>query len=419
MSAPREGLAGCFNRPMRQNLSAEEALEAILERTRPIAELEHLPLASAFGRTLGVDLAAKVSHPQTDDTAADGYACLQADTLSAQPDRPVRLRVVGVSPAGRPFAGRVGPGEAVQVFTGAPVPPGADALVRVEDTRREGDFVWLLKPATPADIRRQGVDLMEGRTYLFKGDRLTPGRVALAAAMGYPTLPVVRRPRVGILVTGDEVVEPGQPLPHGGVYNANGYALTGLVAEAGGEPIPLGKANDDLEDLRIRLTQTGPLDLLLTSGGVSMGEYDIVRRMVEQEGEVHFWRVRIQPGGPLLFATWQGLPLLGLPGNPVSAMVTFLLFGRPLLFRLLGRNDPPYQRLEALAETPFEAHPTRRAYRRAVLRWEGGQYRAVSTGSQSSVVLHSMALGNALVVVEAGVPKSAGEVVTAIPFPEG
>lgn len=403
---------------MRQNLSAEEALEAILERARPIAELEHLPLNAAFGRTLGADLAAKVNHPQTNDTAVDGYACREADSHTAQPDSPVRLRVIGVSPAGRPFEGRVGPGEAVQVFTGAPIPPGADAVVRVEDTRREGDFVWLLKPATPSDIRPQGTDLTEGKTYLFKGDRLTPGRVALAAAMGHASLPVVRRPRVGILVTGDEVVEPGQPLPYGGVYNANGYALTGLVAEAGGEPIPLGRAHDDIEGLRARLAQAGPLDLLLTSGGVSMGDYDIVRQLVEREGEVHFWRVRIQPGGPLLFATWRGLPLLGLPGNPVSTMVTFLLFGRPLLFRLLGRNDPPYQQVEAVAETPFEAHPTRRAYRRAVLRWEKGEYRAASTGNQSSVVLHSMALGNALVAVEAGASKGVGEVLLAIPFPE-
>ncbi|RDI95138.1 molybdopterin molybdenumtransferase MoeA [Meiothermus sp. QL-1] len=403
---------------MRQNLSVEEALEAILEGARPIAELEPLPLAQAYGRTLGAELSARVSHPAADDTAVDGYACREADTRGASPENPVRLRVVGLAPAGQPFSQEVGPGQAVQVFTGAPIPLGADAVVRVEDTRREGEFVWLLRPASPADIRRRGEDLVEGQTYLHKGDLLTPARVGLAAAMGHPVLPVVRRPRVGLLTTGDEVVEPGEPLPYGGVYNANSYTVAGLVEEAGGEPVFLGKAPDSPEELRTHLAQTQGLDLLVTTGGVSMGERDVVRKLLEAEGQIHFWRVRIQPGGPLLWATWNGLPLLGLPGNPVSAMVSFLLFGRPLLFRLLGRSDPPYQQLRAVAETRFEANPARRAYRRGILRWAGG-YRVASTGSQSSVVLRSMAVGNALVVVEAGKPVRAGEEVEVIPLPGG
>lgn len=402
---------------MKQNLTMEDALELVLQVARPLQDIEHLPLAASYGAVLGADLASKVDHPSVNDTAVDGYACLEADTRSASLGNPVRLEVTGQSPAGKPYAGKVEPGKAVQVFTGAPIPDGADAVIRVEDTLREGDFVWLMKPASRADIRPKGADLVQGQAYLHKGDLLTPGRVGLAAAMGYATLPVIRRPRVGILSTGDEVVEPGEALPYGGVYNSNSYSVAGLVAEAGGEPIILPKASDSVDSLRIQLQRAGQLDLLLTTGGVSMGEYDIVRQLLEREGEILFWKVRIQPGGPLLFATWNGLPLMGLPGNPVSAMVTFLLFGRPLLFRLLGRTDPPYSRLRAIADTPFEANPTRRAYRRAVLRWVNDRYRVATTGNQSSAVLRSMAVGNALVVLEAGRSAQQGEAVEVIPFP--
>jgi molybdopterin molybdotransferase len=217
---------------MKQNLSVEAALEIVLQQARPLQHIEQLPLTAAYGGILGADLSSKVNHPYTDDTAVDGYACLEADARNAGVGNPVKLKVIGQSPAGRPFTGQVGPGEAVQVFTGAPIPKGANAVVRVEDTLREGDFVWLLKPASAADIRRKGDDLVLGQTYLHKGSPLTPGRVGLAAAMGYATLPVVRRPRVGILSTGDEVVEPGEPLPYGGVYNSNSYSVAGLVLEA-------------------------------------------------------------------------------------------------------------------------------------------------------------------------------------------
>lgn len=402
---------------MKQNITVEAALEVVLLQARPLQSVEQIPLAAAFGGILGASLSSKVDHPSADDTAVDGYACLEADTRSASIGSPVRLKVIGESPAGRPFAGRLGPGEAVQVFTGTPIPQGANAVIRVEDTLREGDFVWLMKPASPADIRPKGDDLVVGQTYLHKGDLLTPGRIGLAAAMGYAVLPVVRRPRVGILSTGDEVVEPGRPLPYGGVYNSNSYSVAGLVQEAGGEAVILNKVSDSLEGLRTRLLQADKLDLLLTTGGVSMGQHDIVRLLLEREGEVHFWKVRLQPGGPLLFASWNELPLMGLPGNPVSAMVTFLLFGRPFIFQLLGRNDAPYSQIKAVADTAFDSNPSRRAYRRAVLSWKSGHFCVASTGNQSSGVLNSMALGNALVVLEAGFSARAGDLVDVIPMP--
>lgn len=400
---------------MRTNLSVEEALSLVLEEARGELSVEELPLKEAYGRVLAEDLASEVDHPDQDDTAIDGYACRQEDTRSASPESPVRLRVIGEAPAGRPFPGEVGPGEAVAVYTGAPIPKGADAVVRVEDTRREGEYVLLFAPASPKDIRPKGDDLKKGEVYLKRGDLLTPGRLGLAAAMGYPRLKVFRRPRVGILSTGDEVVEPGEPLPFGGVYNSNAYSLLGLVWEAGGEPVLLGKVPDDPEAVLARLKEAGPLDLLLTSGGVSMGAYDVVRKVLERHGEVIFWKVKQQPGGPLLLARLGGLPVLGLPGNPVSSMVTFFLYGRPFLFRLLRRTEPPYRSLRARALTPFRGAVDKKVFRRGVLSFEG-ELVVRTTGNQSSGVLRSMAVGNALVVLPPGQDVREGEEVEAIPL---
>ena len=401
---------------MRQNISVEEALEAALSLAHPITGTEELALFESYGRVLAQDLESKVNHPDADNTSLDGYACLEADTLSATPEHPVKLRLIGEAPAGKPFDGTVKPGEAVSVYTGAPIPKGADAVIRVEDTRREGGLVLLFAPASPKDIRHKSDDLKAGEVYLRRGDLLTPGRVALAAAMGYAKIPVLRKPRVGILSTGDEVMEPGEALPYGGVYNSNSYSLAGLVLEAGGEPVLLGKVTDQPEKVRHKLQQAAKLDLLLTSGGVSMGEYDVVRQLLEREGRIHFWKVKMQPGGPLLLAEWDGLPLFGLPGNPVSSMVTFFLFGRAFLFKLLSRTDAPYSAIHAIADTPFKPAPAKRVYRRAVLSYQPDGYHVASTGNQSSGVLRSMAAGNALVVLEPGAAACSGEVVQVIPL---
>lgn len=400
---------------MRTSLTVEEALELVLAEAKGELGVEELPLREALGRVLAEDLPSLVDHPDQDDTAIDGYACRQADTLGASPETPVRLRVVGESPAGRPFSGEVGPGEAVAVFTGAPIPRGADAVIRVEDTRREGEEVLLFAPASPKDIRPKGDDLRRGEVYLRRGDLLTPGRLGLAAAMGHPRVRVFRRPRVGILTTGDEVVEPGEPLPYGGVYNSNAYSLLGLVWEAGGEPVLLGKVADEPQEVLARLEGAGRLDLLLTSGGVSMGEYDVVRKVLEERGEVLFWKVKQQPGGPLLLARIANLPVLGLPGNPVSSMVTFFLYGRPFLFRLLRRTEPPYRPLRARALTPFRGAVGKKVFRRGVLSFEG-ELVVRTTGNQSSGVLRSMAVGNALVVLPPGQDVREGEEVEAIPL---
>ncbi|WP_457638146.1 molybdopterin molybdotransferase MoeA [Oceanithermus sp.] len=406
---------------MRTSLTVEEALEVVLEHTNPLTDTETVSLGDAAGRVLAADLESRVDHPDVDNTAIDGYAARAADTAGASRENPVRLRLVGASPAGRPFTGSVGPGEAVSIFTGAPLPAGADAVVAVEDTERDGDKVILYAPATPKDIRKKAQDLERGRVYLKKGELLTPGRVGLAAAMGYAELPVVRKPRVGILSTGDEVVEPGQPLPPGGVYNSNAYSVAAQVRQAGGEPVLLGKVDDRLEALRERLAAAGNLDLILSSGGVSMGDYDIVRHLLEREGEIVFWKILQRPGGPPIFAEYRGTPFFGLPGNPVSAMVIFFLYGRAMLFKMLGRRDPPYRRVRALAEDGFKGAGKKVAFRRAVLSYDPeapGCHRVKTVGNQSSEVLRSMAFGNALVVVPPHSRVEPGQVVEVIPFVE-
>ena len=401
---------------MRESVTVEEALALVLEKTPEIQEREVLPLTEALHRVLAEDVLARVSHPEVANSAIDGYAARAADTQGASPDRPVRLRVIGEAPAGKPFPGRIGPGEAVAIYTGAPLPEGADAVVAVEDTRREGDTVLLFAPASPKDIRPAGDDYRKGEVVLKKGALLTPGRVGIAAGAGHPRLTVVRRPRVAILSTGDEVAEPGEPLPPGGVYNSNSYAVAGLVAEAGGEPVLLGRVPDDRAALREKLT-AGGYDLVVTTGGVSMGEYDLVRKLLEEEGEIYFWKILQRPGGPPVFARLGRTLVFGLPGNPVSAMVVFFLYVRPMLFRMLGRSDPPYRRVQAVAADPFKGAGVKTAFRRAVLEYDPevfGGFVAHTTGNQSSGVLKSMALANALVVVPPETRVAPGDEVEAI-----
>ena len=385
-------------------IDLEEAISIIQAQARPL-EPERAPLREAYGRTLAQTLASLADHPNCDNSALDGYACRAADTLQASPDAPVRLDVVGEVPAGRPFAGAVGPGEAVSIYTGAPIPEGADAIIAVEKTKEDakegGGGVLLYAPASPDDIRPRAQDLREGEVYLRAGSRLTPAAVGVAAAMGYAELEVVRTPRVGILSTGDEIVEPGASLQNGQVYNSNAYSVAGLVREAGGVPLVLPRALDTLSALHEGLQDVGGVDLLVTSGGVSMGKYDFVRDLLFGEGRVHFWKVAMRPGGPALFGEWRGLPVFGLPGNPVSSMVVFLLLTQTWLHKALGSTEPLlyHQRIHATARSPFKGAGFKEAFWRCVLEFGPDGPTVRTTGNQSSGVLTSMLFANALAVV--------------------
>lgn len=403
-------------RPYSSQISVQEAIDVIQSHAAPLGA-ENAPLTEALGRTLAGNLSSHVDHPNRDNSALDGYACRAADTEGAGESTPVQLTLVGDVPAGSMFGGRVGPGEAVGIYTGAPLPEGADAIVGVEFTETEAGAVRLKKPASGSDVRPRAQDLRAGEVYLNRGQTLTAAAVGVAAAMGYAEVPVVQKPRVGILATGDEIIEPGRAIRDGQVYNSNAYALAALVTQAGGEAVRLPNVRDDLSALQTAVEAQG-LDLLLTSGGVSMGRYDFVRDLLFERGKVHFWKVAMKPGGPVLFGSYGGLPVLGLPGNPVSSLVVFRLLGRAWLQRALGSSEPlPYHtRLSATTTTAFTSSGFKETFARAVLSFDAdGGYRARSTGNQSSGVLRSLLLANALAVVPPHTDVEVGERLELIP----
>lgn len=366
---------------------------------------EDVPLSGARGRTLAAPLAARVSHPSATESALDGIAAREGDTLGAGPDTPVRLRIVGESRAGVPFAGTVGPGECVRIYTGAPLPGGADAICPVERLTDDGpDHVLLARPASPGDVRREGEDFRAGEQVLEAGAVLTPPRVALAAALGHARVPVRRRLRVALLSTGDEVIEPGEALAPGQVYDSNRYGLAAMLEECGCDVLPLGHAPDHPETLQEVIAGAGGADVLLTSGGVSMGRYDFMRDLLIEHGRVAFWKVRMRPGGPALLGGWKGLPVFGLPGNPVSSLVVFHVIVRPAL------TGQPLQTLRLRAGTAFRTLPDKTAFWRATLR--DGQVH--DSPRQSSGVLRSLSDAGALVIVPEGVRVEAGDEVDVV-----
>jgi molybdopterin molybdotransferase len=389
---------------VKTDVTLEEAID-ILAGILPVPKLERVGLLEAHGRVLAEPLASLVDHPSADDSALDGFAVRLEDTLQATPEAPVRLRVLAQVAAGsEAISLRLEAGQAVQVFTGATVPEGATGIIMVENTTRDGDFVIVNKPGT-ADIRKRGQDLEQGQTYLRPGTILRGAQLALAAAMGHSTLPVLERPRIGILATGDELLEPGEPLSPGGVYNSNSYGLAGMIRELGGEPVILPKVQDDPDVLRSSLNDVGDLHLLLSSGGVSMGERDFVRLLLEREGKVHFWRIRVKPGGPPLCGEWNGLPFFGLPGNPVSSLVIFLMVVKPALYKRWGILEPAYETVKATAQTAVKGAGAKLGLMRVNLervRLEpdaGLGWTVRSFGNQSSNILRSMVEANGLAIV--------------------
>ncbi|HEY7849696.1 MAG TPA: gephyrin-like molybdotransferase Glp, partial [Ktedonobacterales bacterium] len=317
-------------------LTVEEARERVLAGFKPL-EAEEAPLTEALGRVLADDTLAQEASPPFANSAMDGYALRSADTQDASAQSPVRLRLVGEVPAGSVYAGVAQPGEAIRILTGAPLPDGADAALQQELTEVGDGWVTIREPVAPGtNVRHIGDDVRPGMLLARAGAELGPAEIALLASLGVSPVRVRRRPRVAILATGDELTPLGQPLKPGQIYNSNTPYLIAAVARAGAVPVALGIAPDRAEALRAMLTQAQGYDLILTSGGVSVGDYDLVKQILSEQGAVEFWRVRVRPGKPLAFGFLGQTPLLGLPGNPVSAAVTFELFGRPAIRRMLG-----------------------------------------------------------------------------------
>jgi molybdopterin molybdotransferase len=372
-----------------------EARERLLALLAPLAA-EQVSLENALGRVLAEDIAARRTQPPFAVSAMDGYAVRAADVASV----PVRLKVAGEAPAGCAYPGALAAGEAVRIFTGAPVPAGADCIVIQEDTDREGDIV-LVREGAPAGryVRPAGLDFREGEIGLKAGRRLTARDVGLAAAMNRPWLPVRRRPVVAILPTGDEVVMPGDPVGANQIVSSNGIALAAFVRACGGVPIHLPIARDDSNALRALAGGAAGADLLVTTGGVSVGEHDLVRSALGADGlQLEFWKIAMRPGKPLMVGRYRGTPTIGLPGNPVSAVVCALIFLKPALDRLQGVGDADSPMTARLA-VPLEANDRRQDYLRATLtRAADGDLEATPFGKQDSSMMSLLARSDGLVI---------------------
>ena len=394
-------------------ISVEQALEKILSYV-DVLEDEEGSILDCLGQVLAEDVYSTVNIPPLDNSAMDGYAVQSRDTRGASKESPRFLRVIDTVPAGSISKCEIESGIAIRIMTGAPVPKGADSVVQFEDTdevsRPKGfDEIGILKEIeTGLNIRRAGEDIAKGSLVLSKGTVIRPSEVGVLASLGRSMGKVIRRPIVAILATGEELVDINHSLPPGKIYNSNSYSLAALVRRYGGIPKILGIARDNEDSLVAKLRQGLDADMLVTSGGVSVGDYDIVKDVLAKQGEIAFWTVRMKPGKPLAFGVIKGvnregvakdIPHLGLPGNPVSSMVTFELFVRPSILKMMGKKNLTKPTIEAVIENPVANRDGRRIFARAIVGKRNGQYFARLTGPQGSGILTSMSLANGLVIV--------------------
>ncbi len=380
-------------------IDAGTALRIILDSVAPVGRIS-VALEHATGFVLADPIIAADEIPPFDNSAMDGYAIRAADVRTP----PVVLRIVDHIPAGRPSRRALGEGEASAIMTGAPVPDRADAVVPREWTESAGnDGVRVLQPASEGlNIRRAGADVRRGATVLDAGSLLRPQEIGLLASLGKEFVTVYRRPSVAILTTGDELVQINRPLLDGAIRDSNRYLLSSLARESGGEPIMLGTATDERADLESKIGEGLGADMLVTSGGVSVGDRDIVREVLDSLGVgMKFWKVNIKPGMPLLFGTRGSTPVFGLPGNPVSTMVTFLQFVRPALRKMMGRKDTGSSRFLATLTHAVEKSDGKLHYMRGVLERSGGALTVRSSGPQVSNLLSSLTKANCLIIIPA------------------
>lgn len=395
------GSERAWDKPERM-IGVDEALTRILGRFSPLGAAA-TPILDALEMVVVRDIVSTVDVPPFRNSAMDGYAVRSIDTV----DAPVVLRVADRVAAGDVPARDVAPGEAIRVMTGAPVPDGADAVVRFEETdersratSRSQREITVGRTILPSEnVREAGEDIRVGQTVIRSGARIGPAEVGILASLNLPTVPVHRRPRVAILSTGDEVVELGPVLRPGQIRDSNAYTIAALVREAGGEPVSLGIARDTAEDVRAKLSAGSPPDLFVTSGGVSVGDYDAVKDVLRSEGSVDIWQVRMKPGKPLAFGAVAGVPLIGLPGNPVAAFVSFMQFARPAIRRMLGFEETCLPEIDAVVVEAIENTGRRRHYVRGIVSISAGAAHARPIGTQGSAILTSMSSANCFIVV--------------------
>ena len=413
-------------------LSVEDAYRQIMACFAPL-EVEEKPILECLGRTLAIDVRSPLALPPLANSGMDGYAVRREDIVGASEESPRNLRVIGLVAAGQVSSQTVEPGTAIRIMTGAPVPAGADTVVPFEETD-EVSRRAVGQPLTDIDIqadlplgcnvRPAGEDVQAGQLVLEAGTAIRPAEVGVLASLGLERAPVIRRPLVSVLSTGDELASLGEELAGGKIYDSNSFSVAASVVAAGGVPRILGIARDNLEDMHRKLEQVADSDLLVTSAGVSKGDYDVVKDVLTERGDINFWSVRMRPAKPLAFGMLRGdpvngtgrpIPLMGLPGNPVSAMVAFEMFARPAIRTMLGRKLLTRPMVEGVLTGPIYNTDGRRVYARVEVEKRDGTYYANPTGPQGSNILTSMSRANALAVCPEDLPvKQAGELVNII-----
>lgn len=395
-------------------IPVEEALAKILSSLTPLGA-EEVSVEAALGRVLAEDVAARVTQPPKPVSAMDGYAVKAADVACV----PATLTVIGEAPAGRGYQGMVESGQAVRIFTGAPLPDGADSIVIQEDTEASGTSVTVKEaPALGNYVRPAGLDFRAGDIGIPAGKLLNARDIGLAAGMNHPWLRVVRRPRIAILATGDEIVRPGDPIGRDQIVSSNALALSAFVRGAGGEPLVLGIAPDEMDGLTRMIAGARGADLLVTTGGASVGDHDLIQTVLGEAGSLDFWKIAMRPGKPLMFGKINDTPVLGLPGNPVSSMVCALLFLGPAIARLLGQAAKGPETQPARLAADLKPNDRRQDYLRATLTIDAdGTMLAMPFAKQDSSQFSLLTKAGGLLVRPPHDPaRKAGETVQVIPF---
>ena len=406
-------------------LSVEDAYDRVLAYFRPL-EAEETPLMQALGRVLAEGVFSPLDLPPLANSAMDGYAVLGKDIEGAGKSGPVQLSVIGLVAAGQVSSQRVISGTAIRIMTGAPIPAGADTVVPFEETdevqrRRSGrtlnEIAILAGLPWGSNVRPAGEDVRHGALVLEAGTPIRAAEVGVMASLGLASAKVIRSPVVSILATGDELSPAGEALEPGKIYDSNSFSVAASVLASGGIPRLLGVARDNVEDLHGKLREADGSDLVITSAGVSKGDYDIVKDVLIQRGKMNFWSVRMRPAKPLAFGQLTAtdgkqVPLLGLPGNPVSAMVAFEMFARPAIRRMMGLKRLDRPRVQGMLTGPIHNYDGRRVYARVEVTRQDGVYYAAPAGPQGSNILTSMSRANGLAICPEDVPKKdAGETV--------
>lgn len=387
-------------------IKVDDALKAILGHVERLP-YEEIELGSAFHRVIAEDVYADANIPQFDNSAMDGYAVCSSDTVGVSETNPKILKVVDDVRAGYVSSRIINKGEAIRIMTGAPLPNGADSVIMVEYTEKEGaDKIKIFTEVKLGkNIRKAGEDIKKGELVIQKGTLLDSAHMGVLASLGMPKVKVSRKPKVAVLATGDEVIDVNEKLEPGKLHNSNAYTLSGQTINCGGIPKDLGIARDNPEDLEKKIKEGLNCDAIITSGGVSVGDYDFVKFVLSRLGtDIKFWKVAMKPGKPLVFGVipakgGNNIPIFGLPGNPVSSMISFEVFARPAILKMLGQNKDERKEVNAVLEEDIQKKRGLRYFLRAQTRWEDGLYFTRTTGVQGSGILKSMVLANSLIVL--------------------